>query len=605
MTGPLTAGGQAGALGSRRQARTRRRRRRREGPRRRPAWSARIGSRPVRRPSGPAAAGRPGRRGRRLHGVPAFQRRICRTSMGCANYQPPVMSRVYAGDGRLLAELATERRIFVPISAIPDIVKQAFVSAEDQNFYTHRGVDPLAIARAGGDRPGACWRRAGGRSAPPRSPSRSPRTCCWTTRCRSPARRKEAILALRIEQTLTKDRILELYLNEIYLGLGSYGVAAAAQTYFNKPLDKLTSPRRRSSPRCRRRRTTTTRSVPRGRARRGATGCSTAWPRTTSITAEQAAAAKAEPIVPARSAGRQPIPGADWFAEEVRRQLIARFGADTTTAGRAVGAHQPRPGAAGRRREGAARRADRLRPQAWAAGAAPVGPSDDAGRRCETQLAGGAGRAAAPAGHAAGLAARGRAGATDGEAQGRLARAGRRAAAAARRWRWPMSAWARPVRDGKLGAAPQRIDRRGAGRRRRDDRAAAVLPARRSRRCRRRARRRRRRRPPANRRAAADSAGAGRAGLAGPAHRPGAGDGRRLELRAEPVQPRDPGQRQPGSSFKPMVYLTALEKGISPSQRFLDAPIVMDQRRQGAGGRAITSARSAARRRCASRWRSR
>ena len=107
---------------------------------------------------------------------------------GLRNYQPPVMSRVYAGDARLMAELATERRIFVPYSAIPDMVKQAFVSAEDQNFWTHRGVDPLAIVRAAmfdlthmgqGD----------GRSAPPRSPSRSPRTCCWTTRYRSPARR--------------------------------------------------------------------------------------------------------------------------------------------------------------------------------------------------------------------------------------------------------------------------------------------------------------------------------------------------------------------------------------------------------------------------------
>ena len=67
---------------------------------------------------------------------------------GLQNYQPPVMSRVYAGDARLIAELATERRIFVPYSAIPDIVKQAFVSAEDQNFWTHRGVDPVAIARA-------------------------------------------------------------------------------------------------------------------------------------------------------------------------------------------------------------------------------------------------------------------------------------------------------------------------------------------------------------------------------------------------------------------------------------------------------------------------
>src|ERR1700735_4601360 len=67
---------------------------------------------------------------------------------GLRNYQPPVMSRVYAGDSRLLAELASERRIFVPITAIPEPVRQAFISAEDQNFYSHRGIDPLAITRA-------------------------------------------------------------------------------------------------------------------------------------------------------------------------------------------------------------------------------------------------------------------------------------------------------------------------------------------------------------------------------------------------------------------------------------------------------------------------
>ena len=81
---------------------------------------------------------------------------------GLRNYQPPVMSRVYAGDARLMAELATERRIFVPYRRIPDMVKQAFVSAEDQNFWTHRGVDPLAIARAGVTDLHAYAARAGG-----------------------------------------------------------------------------------------------------------------------------------------------------------------------------------------------------------------------------------------------------------------------------------------------------------------------------------------------------------------------------------------------------------------------------------------------------------
>ncbi len=158
---------------------------------------------------------------------------------GLRNYQPPVMSRVYAGDSRLLAELASERRIFVPITAIPDIVKQAFISAEDQNFYTHRGIDPLAIARA------AVFDLAhAGQGRRPIGAStitqQVAKNMLLDNQMSFSRKAKEAILALRIEQNLSKDRILELYLNEIYLGLGSYGVAAAAQTYFNKPLDKLT-----------------------------------------------------------------------------------------------------------------------------------------------------------------------------------------------------------------------------------------------------------------------------------------------------------------------------------------------------------------------------
>ena len=136
---------------------------------------------------------------------------------GLRNYQPPVMSRVYAGDSRLLAELATERRIFVPISAIPQIVRQAFISAEDQNFYTHRGVDPLAIIRA------AMFdlthfgqgRRPIGASTITQQVAKN---MLLDNQISLARKIKEAILAMRIEQTLSKDRILELYLNEIYLG---------------------------------------------------------------------------------------------------------------------------------------------------------------------------------------------------------------------------------------------------------------------------------------------------------------------------------------------------------------------------------------------------
>jgi penicillin-binding protein 1A len=160
---------------------------------------------------------------------------------GLLHYQPRTMSRVYASDSRLLAELATERRIFVPASAIPEMVKQAFISAEDQNFLTHRGVDPLAILRAGltdmmhyGQ-----GRRPVGASTITQQVAKNMLLDSSVSIVR---KIREALLAMRIEQSLGKERILELYLNEIYLGLQAYGVASAAQAYFDKPLDQLTLP---------------------------------------------------------------------------------------------------------------------------------------------------------------------------------------------------------------------------------------------------------------------------------------------------------------------------------------------------------------------------
>ena len=178
-----------------------------------------------------------------------------------ADYEPPVTTRVYAGDGRLLAEHATERRVFVPIAAIPKRVNDAFLSAEDKNFYTHRGVDPISIAARRADRSRTLGQRpAAGRRLDDHAAGRQEHAA--GRRGVDPrARSREAMLATRIEQALSKDRILELYLNEIYLGSGAYGVVAAALTYFNKSLDKLTLDRGGlSRRRCRRRRTTTTRS---------------------------------------------------------------------------------------------------------------------------------------------------------------------------------------------------------------------------------------------------------------------------------------------------------------------------------------------------------
>ncbi|MCQ0969874.1 penicillin-binding protein 1A [Paracoccus sp. TK19116] len=153
-----------------------------------------------------------------------------------AQYSPKTISRIYSGEGRLIDEFAEERRIFVPIEEIPDLVKEAFISAEDQNFYHHPGYDPRGIAaaivqavRSGGE-------QVRGASTITQQVMKN----FLLSSDRNVERKvKELILATRLEQTLGKDEILELYLNEIFLGQNSFGVAAAAQTYFNKPLSDL------------------------------------------------------------------------------------------------------------------------------------------------------------------------------------------------------------------------------------------------------------------------------------------------------------------------------------------------------------------------------
>lgn len=155
------------------------------------------------------------------------------------DYQPPVVTRVFTTDGQLMAEFAEEKRVFVPITSIPDLVKNAFLSAEDQNFYHHEGLDFNGIGRAvlvnlrnlGSDS------RLVGASTITQQVAKN---MLLTNEVSFERKFKEAILALRMERVLSKDRILELYLNQIYLGQGAYGVAAAAQTYFNKGLDDLT-----------------------------------------------------------------------------------------------------------------------------------------------------------------------------------------------------------------------------------------------------------------------------------------------------------------------------------------------------------------------------
>lgn len=156
-----------------------------------------------------------------------------------ATYEPPVMTRVHAGDGRLLAEYAVEKRVFVPIRAMPKRIINAFLSAEDKSFYSHPGVDFMGVARAVliNVKNYGKQRRMVGASTITQQVAKN---FLLTNEVSWDRKVKEAILAFRIERAFTKDRILELYLNEIYLGFGSYGVATAALNYFNKPLDQLT-----------------------------------------------------------------------------------------------------------------------------------------------------------------------------------------------------------------------------------------------------------------------------------------------------------------------------------------------------------------------------
>ena len=241
-----------------------------------------------------------------------------------AHYQPPIMTRVQAGDGRLLAEYATERRIFVPIQAIPTSVINAFLSAEDKNFYNHHGVDPVSILRAAITDVSRfrANRRPVGASTITQQVAKN---MLLSSEISIERKVKEILLATRIEAALPKERILELYLNEIYLGSGAYGVAAAALIYFDKSLDELTlgeaaflaglpkapnrySPTRFPQTAKTRRDWVLDRMVEDGAA-----------------TQAEAAQAEAQPLEPRHRQEAEEV-RAPYFAEEVRRELLARYG---------------------------------------------------------------------------------------------------------------------------------------------------------------------------------------------------------------------------------------------------------------------------------------
>ena len=153
-----------------------------------------------------------------------------------AQYKPPTISRIYSAEGKIIDEFAKERRLFTPANQIPDLIKNAFISAEDKNFYEHPGYDMRGIFAALVDAVQSRGKRIRGASTITQQVMKN----FLLDRSRRAERKvKEIILATRIERSLTKEQILELYLNEIFLGQNSYGITAASQTYFNKTLDEL------------------------------------------------------------------------------------------------------------------------------------------------------------------------------------------------------------------------------------------------------------------------------------------------------------------------------------------------------------------------------
>ena len=245
------------------------------------------------------------------------------------DYQPPVTTRVHAADGTLLAEYARERRLFQPIETVPPLLVNAFLSAEDKDFYTHNGIAIDGIVRALRDNVMA--RMDGNNSIQGGGSSITQQVAknfLLTSEQTWDRKIQEAILALRIESTFPKDKILELYLNEIFLGLNSYGVAAAALNYFDKALYQLTLPEaayiaalpkgpnnyhpfRRPQAAIERRNWVIDRMVENGY-----------------VTAEEAATAKQAPLnVIPRASGSQ-VYSAEYFTEDVRRELAKLYGED-------------------------------------------------------------------------------------------------------------------------------------------------------------------------------------------------------------------------------------------------------------------------------------
>jgi penicillin-binding protein 1A len=241
------------------------------------------------------------------------------------DYEPPVMTRIHASDGALLAEYARERRLYLPIQAVPKLVTNAFVAAEDKNFYEHGGIDFGGIIRAG-----LVYVQNYGSNRRPQGAStitqQVAKNFLLSNEVSLNRKIKEVLLALRIERAYSKDKILELYLNEIYLGLGAYGIAAASLLYFDKSVHELTiaeaaylaglpkgpnnyNPFRQRDRAIERRNYVIDRMV-----------------EDQYITAQEGEKAKKEPLnVTPHPTGAHMF-AAEYFAEEVRREIYERYG---------------------------------------------------------------------------------------------------------------------------------------------------------------------------------------------------------------------------------------------------------------------------------------
>lgn len=249
-----------------------------------------------------------------------------------ADYRPATATRVYAGDGTLIGEFSDERRIYVSYEQIPEPVVEAFLAAEDRNFFSHGGVDVSGLGRAMFKNVfnALSGRRLEGGSTITQQVAKN---VLLTNESSINRKVKEAILANRLEATLSKQQILELYLNEIFLGYRSYGVAAAAYNYFGKSLDQLTPDEAAFLA-----------ALPKGpnnyhpKRHPAAAKGRRDWvlgemAQNGFLTDEQMQQARARPLVTQDAPRRAQYADADFFVEEARRQAIARFGREEVNRG--------------------------------------------------------------------------------------------------------------------------------------------------------------------------------------------------------------------------------------------------------------------------------